>query len=165
MHLSTTRRKDRGFTLVELLIVIVILGVLATITVFAVRGIVDKGGESACSADWRNMEHAQEANMALKGVYAIETELLNNELLHSESGNVDVTLINAARVLGAKDGTIFARVVVPAALATQESRAAGPVTGRRRRPLGRRDGCEPTRCWACSRPQGLSCDRATRCRA
>lgn len=28
--------------------------------------------------------------------------------------NVDVTLINAARVLGAKDGTIFLRVVVPA---------------------------------------------------
>jgi len=28
--------------------------------------------------------------------------------------NVDKTLINAARVLGARDGTIFARVVVPA---------------------------------------------------
>jgi NitT/TauT family transport system permease protein len=28
--------------------------------------------------------------------------------------NVDLTLINAARVLGAKDGTIFARVVIPA---------------------------------------------------
>lgn len=28
--------------------------------------------------------------------------------------NVDVTLINAARVLGAKDGTIFLRVVIPA---------------------------------------------------
>ena len=28
--------------------------------------------------------------------------------------NVDLTLINAARVLGAKDGTIFARIVVPA---------------------------------------------------
>ena len=28
--------------------------------------------------------------------------------------NVDRTLINAARVLGAKDGTIFLRVVVPA---------------------------------------------------
>jgi NitT/TauT family transport system permease protein len=29
---------------------------------------------------------------------------------------VDKTLINAARVLGAKDGTIFARVVVPASM-------------------------------------------------
>lgn len=30
--------------------------------------------------------------------------------------NVDVTLINAARVLGAKDGAIFTRVVIPASL-------------------------------------------------
>ncbi len=32
-------KQDKGFTLVELLIVIVILGILATVTVFAVRGI------------------------------------------------------------------------------------------------------------------------------
>jgi len=30
--------------------------------------------------------------------------------------NVDLTLINAARVLGARDGTIFGRVVIPASL-------------------------------------------------
>ena len=42
--------KDKGFTLVELLIVIVILGILATIVVFAVRGITDKGQKSACAA-------------------------------------------------------------------------------------------------------------------
>ncbi len=36
-------KQDKGFTLVELLIVIVILGILATITVFAVRGITDQG--------------------------------------------------------------------------------------------------------------------------
>ena len=39
--------QDKGFTLVELLIVIVILGILATVTVFAVRGITDKGQENA----------------------------------------------------------------------------------------------------------------------
>ncbi len=41
-------KQDKGFTLVELLIVIVILGILATVTVFAVRGITDKGQENAC---------------------------------------------------------------------------------------------------------------------
>ena len=35
-------KQDKGFTLVELLIVIVILGILATVTVFAVRGITDQ---------------------------------------------------------------------------------------------------------------------------
>jgi prepilin-type N-terminal cleavage/methylation domain-containing protein len=38
-------KQDKGFTLVELLIVIVILGILATVTVFAVRGITDQGQE------------------------------------------------------------------------------------------------------------------------
>ncbi|MEI7619701.1 MAG: type II secretion system protein, partial [Actinomycetota bacterium] len=35
---ESSGKKDKGFTLVELLIVIVILGILATVTVFAVRG-------------------------------------------------------------------------------------------------------------------------------
>ncbi len=39
-------KQDKGFTLVELLIVIVILGILATVTVFAVRGITDQGQDS-----------------------------------------------------------------------------------------------------------------------
>ena len=44
---EVVEKKDKGFTLVELLIVIVILGILATVTVFAVRGITDKGQTSA----------------------------------------------------------------------------------------------------------------------
>jgi prepilin-type N-terminal cleavage/methylation domain-containing protein len=43
-------KQDKGFTLVELLIVIVILGILATVTVFAVRGITDQWpDQSACN--------------------------------------------------------------------------------------------------------------------
>ena len=46
-------KQDKGFTLVELLIVIVILGILATVTVFAVRGITDQGQENACDVEKR----------------------------------------------------------------------------------------------------------------
>ncbi|MFT4773621.1 MAG: prepilin-type N-terminal cleavage/methylation domain-containing protein [Candidatus Azotimanducaceae bacterium] len=53
--------QDKGFTLVELLIVIVILGILATVTVFAVRGITDKGQENACSVEARTLDTAIEA--------------------------------------------------------------------------------------------------------
>ena len=57
-------KQDKGFTLVELLIVIVILGILATVTVFAVRGITDKGQENACDVEARTLDTAIEAYYA-----------------------------------------------------------------------------------------------------
>lgn len=59
--------QDKGFTLVELLIVIVILGILATVTVFAVRGITDKGQENACDVEGRTLDTAIEAFYAQEG--------------------------------------------------------------------------------------------------
>jgi len=60
-------KQDKGFTLVELLIVIVILGILATVTVFAVRGITDQGQTSACAADKKTLQVAVEAFIAQNG--------------------------------------------------------------------------------------------------
>jgi prepilin-type N-terminal cleavage/methylation domain-containing protein len=54
-------KQDKGFTLVELLIVIVILGILATVTVFAVRGITTRGQDNACDVEQRSIETAIEA--------------------------------------------------------------------------------------------------------
>ena len=60
-HIEVEEKQDKGFTLVELLIVIVILGILATVTVFAVRGITDQGKASTCKADSKTLQTAYEA--------------------------------------------------------------------------------------------------------
>ena len=70
MDTTVQTKKDRGFTLVELLIVIVILGILATVTVFAVRGITDKGQQNSCKVERRAIETAFEAYFADKGTDA-----------------------------------------------------------------------------------------------
>ena len=57
-------KQDKGFTLVELLIVIVILGILAAVTVFAVRGITSDANTNSCNAEQRTIETAIEAFFA-----------------------------------------------------------------------------------------------------
>jgi prepilin-type N-terminal cleavage/methylation domain-containing protein len=91
---TTTRtgHRDAGFSLVEMLIVVVVLGILAAVTVFAVRGITDRGTENARLTDRRTLESAQEAHMAAHGTYATEADLVTNGLLRSASALHDVDL-------------------------------------------------------------------------
>lgn len=68
-RLRAVRKNDKGFTLTELLIVIVILGVLTGIVVFAVGAFSDRGVKAACSADKRIVQTAVEAFYAKNGTY------------------------------------------------------------------------------------------------
>jgi general secretion pathway protein G len=67
---QSVRQNQDGFTLVELLIVIVILGILAGIVVFAVNGITDRGIDSSCKTDIQTVQAASEAYYAQKGGWA-----------------------------------------------------------------------------------------------
>ena len=64
------RRDEAGFTLVELLVVVIILGILAAIVVFSVRGITDKGQDAACGTDLNMLLTAQETNFAQNSTWA-----------------------------------------------------------------------------------------------
>jgi prepilin-type N-terminal cleavage/methylation domain-containing protein len=79
-RIREAKKNEKGFTLIELLIVIVILGILAAIVVFAVGGITDRGKVSACKADYKNVEIAQEAfyaqSAAVPPVYAANVDAL-----------------------------------------------------------------------------------------
>ena len=88
-------KKDRGFTLVELLIVIVILGILATVTVFAVRGMTDKAKTNTCAADRKAMEVAVEAFYADRGAYPASGGALVPDFLRAPSPNFSTNGLGA----------------------------------------------------------------------
>src|SRR6478752_7418499 len=61
--------EEGGFTLIELMIVIVILGILAGIVLFAVGGITDRGTTAACKTDLSTIQTGVEAYFAKEGHY------------------------------------------------------------------------------------------------
>jgi general secretion pathway protein G len=70
MHRMLERaRNEEGFTLIELMIVIVILGILAGIVLFAVNGINDRGTRAACQTDQSTITTGVEAFFAKNGNY------------------------------------------------------------------------------------------------
>jgi prepilin-type N-terminal cleavage/methylation domain-containing protein len=60
---------EGGFTLTEVLITIVILGILASIVIFAVQALGSTGAQSGCRADYKTVERAMEAFDAQMGHY------------------------------------------------------------------------------------------------
>ncbi|MEJ7765630.1 MAG: prepilin-type N-terminal cleavage/methylation domain-containing protein, partial [Acidimicrobiales bacterium] len=68
--------RQGGFTLVELLVVVVILGILSAVVVFAVRNSSGNGKAAAVATDARTIRTAQEAYCAQAGKYAERMEQL-----------------------------------------------------------------------------------------
>lgn len=66
-------KKQQGFTIVELLIVIVVIGVLAAITIVAYNGIQGRARDSQRISDVRSIQKALEIYKTQKGSYPPST--------------------------------------------------------------------------------------------
>jgi len=88
---------------VELLVVVVILGVLSAVVVFAVRGSGDRGKAAAVSSDARAVRTAQEVHCAQFGRYADMGELVGKKLLAGPSTYNDTTPVPGGPCTAAGD--------------------------------------------------------------
>ena len=70
------REHDAGFTIVEVLVGIAILGILAGIVVFSVSGVSSTSQTAACTAEKSTLQAAQEAYFAKNNAYAVSAATL-----------------------------------------------------------------------------------------
>lgn len=92
-------RSSRGFTLVELLVVVTILGIVTSVVVFAVQGSTTSADQASCAADAQTLTQAEEVHRAREGSYASEAALVSAELLRSPSDLHEVELDGDTYVL------------------------------------------------------------------
>jgi type II secretory pathway pseudopilin PulG len=57
-YLARIDRRVEGFTLVEILVIIVVLGILAAVVLYALGGITQKSAQAACRADGATVSSA-----------------------------------------------------------------------------------------------------------
>jgi prepilin-type N-terminal cleavage/methylation domain-containing protein len=70
--------KQRGFTIVELLIVIVVIGILAAITIVAYNGVQSRAHAAAAQADATNLSKLLAVNYSTNGSYPTDLTTVNN---------------------------------------------------------------------------------------
>lgn len=123
-----------GFTLVELLVTIAVLGILSGVAVLATGGFRARSQQAACAADRVTLQEAMERHRTVSGSYVTEAELVTSGELRSVSSLYDVTLASGDYTLVATgacvgvDGSAVAAAPL-AASAWQVVRGVATISG------------------------------------
>lgn len=88
------QRQSTGFTIVELLIVIVVIGILAAITTVAFNGVQRRAAVSVLQTDARNMVSQLENHQSLNGAYPSALTSLSGGAQLSEDTTIEYTFNN-----------------------------------------------------------------------
>lgn len=81
------KQKQSGFTIVELLIVIVIIGILATLVIVTFSGVQQKARDSERKTDINAVANVLEAFYANKGYYPSATEITPGSAWRTDATN------------------------------------------------------------------------------
>ena len=76
--LRRMHRDERGFTLVELLIVVTILGILAAVVTTSLVGLTATAKTNACAEELRTVQTAMDALMAKNNITAVTAKATAN---------------------------------------------------------------------------------------
>ena len=102
--------KHQGFTIVELLVVVLILGILAAVALPKFSGTRDKAKLAAIRSDVRNAETAEESYFSDNGRYATMSQLLNNGLTVSTGIELRIDIAAGGYTVRASDASIQSAV-------------------------------------------------------
>lgn len=84
-----TQTQQKGFTIVELLIVIVVIGILAAIVIVAFNGIQSRARDAERTSDIRTIHKKLEVFYADKGYYPTSAQMMNTAFRQELGLNVD----------------------------------------------------------------------------
>ncbi len=93
---KTWAQKQKGFTIVELLIVIVVIGILAAITIVAYNGVQTRANQSKIDTDMRNLRQAIDIarNQNSVALRYVTLSLSTGSGCWSKATNTDLATLN-----------------------------------------------------------------------
>jgi type IV pilus assembly protein PilE len=126
--MSPMMKRNRGFTLIELMIVVVIIGILATVAVGRFEKVKKRGQVAAVQSDLRNLSVSQEAYHTEHITYTLNLA----DLEFNQTNGVTITMNEAtsqgwgATATHAGDATIQCGIYVGAAAPSSGAPATAP---------------------------------------
>ena len=89
------KQSNRGFTIIELLIVIVIIGILVAITAVSYNGITKNAKDASLKSELKQISTSLELNKAKTGIYPTSLSANNPPISDSSSVNITYTQLDS----------------------------------------------------------------------